>query len=140
LGAGPQHRAGRPAPPIEEGSTITWFKVDDGFHHHRKVLSIPRGQRRLAAVGAWTLVGSWCAANGTDGQFGSEVLEELGIPSKCASDLLAAGLWEQTDRHTMHDYLDYNPSAEKVAKDRREAAERQRRARDAARRNRGGRA
>ena len=39
---------------------MAWFKVDDGFHSSRKVLSIPR-RSRLAAIGAWTIAGAWCA-------------------------------------------------------------------------------
>lgn len=116
---------------------MTWFKVDDGLPAHRKVLSIPRGQRRLAAVGAWTLVGAWCSANSTDGIFGPEVLDELGIPTKTASDLVTAGLWKQHDsRRAMHDFLDYNPSATQVAADRAAAAERQRKAREKAKQKR----
>ena len=111
---------------------MTWFKVDDGFPTHRKVLSIPRGQRRLAAVGAWTLTGAWCAANGTEGRIPESVLEEFGIPRKVADDLLAAGLWQRIDGYEVHDYLDYNPTAEQVEADRVAARERQRRARERA--------
>jgi hypothetical protein len=113
---------------------MSWFKVDDGFPTHRKVLSIPRGQRRLAAVGAWTLAGAWSAANGTEGSIPAHVVDELGIPAKVVADLLASGLWiHRTDGQQMHDFLDYNPSAEQVAADREAARERQRRARERAR-------
>lgn len=117
---------------------MTWLKVDDGFPTHHKVLSIPRGPRRLAAVGAWTLAGAWVAGNQHDGRVPNTVLEELAIGPRVVADLVSAGLWsENGSGYMMHDYLDYNPSAEKVEKDRREASERQRRARDAARRKRG---
>ncbi len=117
---------------------MTWLKVDDGFPTHRKVLAIPRGPRRLAAVGAWTLAGAWVAGNGQDGRVPDAVLDELAISPKVVADLVTSGLWMRNGSgHVMHDYLDYNPSAEKVAKERAEAAERQRRAREAAARKRG---
>jgi len=117
---------------------MTWLKVDDGFPTHRKVLSIPRGPRRLAAVGAWTLAGAWVAGNLNNGRIPAGVLDELAIGPRVVADLLAAGLWtENGSGYVMHDYLDYNPSADKVEKERREASERQRKARDAARQKRG---
>lgn len=116
---------------------MTWFKVDDAFPTHRKVLSVPRGSRRLAAVGAWTLCGAWVAANGNDGKLPAHVLEDFGIPSKAADDLVMAGLWELSDDgYLVHDYLTYNPSGEQVAADRAAAAERQRRARERAKASR----
>lgn len=116
---------------------MTWFKVDDRFPTHRKVMGLPRGQRRVAAVGAWTLLGAWCAANGTEGHVSTALVEEFGIPSRPISDLIGAGLLEHADGgYVLHDYLDYNPTAEQVAADRIAARERQRRARERARESR----
>lgn len=113
---------------------MAWFKVDDGFPTHRKVLAIPRGPRRLSAVGAWTLAGAWSSANGTEGRIPAHVVDELGIPPKVVADLLASGLWRsEDDGQQMHDFLDYNPSAAQVAADREAARVRQQRAREAAR-------
>lgn len=113
---------------------MTWFKVDDGFPTHRKVLAIPRGQRRLAAVGAWTLTGAWSAANGTEGRIPNHIIDEFGIPRRVVDDLVTSGLWRTHDddngAQQMHDFLDYNPSADQVAADREAARERQRRARE----------
>lgn len=110
---------------------MTWFRVDDKFPTHRKVLSLPRGPRRLAAVGAWTLAGAWVSGSSHDGVVPSYVLDDLGIPPKVAVDLVTAGLWEATDDgYLVHDYPDYNPSKEQVDRDRAAAAERQRRGRE----------
>ena len=43
-----------------------WFKVDDGLHASRKVIRIPRSIR-LAAIGLWTISGSWSAHEELDG-------------------------------------------------------------------------
>lgn len=113
---------------------MAWFKVDDGFPTHRKVLAIPRGKRRLAAIGAWTLTGAWSAANGTEGRIPAHIIEEFGIPRSVVDDLVMSGLWHGDhntgDARQMHDFLDYNPSAEQVAADREASRERQRRARE----------
>lgn len=116
---------------------MPWFKVDDALPANHKVLSIPRGPRRLAAVGAWTLAGAWTAANLQEGKIPTAVVGELGISARAVLDLVAAGLWLEVEGgYLMHDFLDYNPSAEQVRKDRADAAERQRRAREKAKASR----
>lgn len=115
-------------------SDIPWFKVDDHLPTHRKVLAIPRGARRLAAVGGWTFGGAWCSANLTEGRIPTAVLEDLAIPTKQADDLVDSGLWVPDGKgYRMHDFAAYNPSKEQVERDRAAAAERQRRARERAR-------
>lgn len=116
---------------------MTWFKVDDGLAMHRKVLSIPRGGRRLAAIGAWTIGGAWSSGNLTEGRLPKTVLDDLGVPAKVAADLCGAGLWIDLGQHyQMHDFLMYNPSADKVGEVRAAATERQRRARERAQKER----
>ncbi len=104
---------------------MTWFRIDDGFGSHPKVLSIPRGATRLRAVGLWTALGTWCARQLTDGHFAAHMVEEHGGTKSDARNLVAAGLWEPTDDgYRFHDWLHYNPSREKVETDRAEARER----------------
>jgi hypothetical protein len=113
---------------------MTWYKVDDGLPTHRKVLAIPRGTRRLQAIGAWTLIGAWCAAERTEGRVPAAIVSEFGIPTKVTADLLSVGLWHKTDGgFEIHDYLDYNPTAEQIEADRVATRERQRRAREKSR-------
>lgn len=118
---------------------MPWFKVDDHLPTHRKVLAIPRGTRRLAAVGAWTFGGAWCSANLTEGAIPRAVLDDLGIPTRQATELATVGLWIPTDDgYLMHDFAAYNPTKIQVERDRAAAAERQRRARERARERRDG--
>jgi hypothetical protein len=115
----------------EEEGIVAWFKVDDALPAHHKVLSIPRGARRLAAIGAWTLAGAWTSANLKEGLIPKPVVEELGIPGRAVADLVAAGLWiEVPGAYQMHDYLDYNPTAEQVLYSRVGNARRQALVRD----------
>lgn len=118
---------------------MPWFRVDDHFPTHRKVLSLPRGARRLTAVGAWTMAGAWCSANLTEGRIPSNVLDDLGITTKVATDLVDCGLWIRDGAdYRMHDFTSYNPTRDQVKRDRKVAAERQRRARERAKERRDG--
>lgn len=71
---------------------MSWFKVDDAFHSSKPVLRIPR-RYRAQAVGLWTLAGTWCAQEESDGFIPEYVIEELcGTPAMC-KHLVQAGLW-----------------------------------------------
>lgn len=71
---------------------MAWFKVDDRFYSSRKVLRIPR-RFRVAAVGLWTLAGSWSAHDLTDGFIPWYMLDEFGADEELADALVSAGLW-----------------------------------------------
>lgn len=75
---------------------MSWFKVDDGFHSSRKVLSIPK-RARFAAVGLWTVAGAWSVQQDTWGTIPRYVLGELGGTPALAGSLVDAGLWEVCD-------------------------------------------
>lgn len=129
---------------------MSWFRIDDNFDNHPKVLAIPRGAARLRAVGLWTEVGTWCARQLTDGLFPPSMVDEKGGSRADLRWLLQVDLWHALGQgcgtetcpagvpgqHRMHDYLDWNPSREKVQAERTAAADRQRRARDRARQTR----
>jgi hypothetical protein len=100
---------------------MPWFKVDDGFHCHPKILAAGN-----AAIGLWTRCGSYVSDQITDGFVPETVAKLYGKPSEIRS-LLEVGLWAKTaGGYQMHDYHDFNPTAEKVLADRDAAAERQR--------------
>lgn len=90
---------------------MTWFKMDDSFGSHPKVLGIPR-KDRAAAIGLWAMAGVWCARNLTDGYLGEHMVDELGVPKRYAAMLVNAGLWDvESDGYRFHDWHDYQPSA-----------------------------
>ncbi|MEV1167378.1 hypothetical protein [Nonomuraea sp. NPDC049784] len=106
---------------------MPWFKVDDGFHSHRKVMPT-----KAAALGLWVVAGSWSSANLTEGFIPDSVLPRL-MPGakKLANELVVAGLWKRVndgpDRgFAFHDWTHYNPSADEVRSDRERARERMR--------------
>ena len=89
---------------------MTWFKVDDKFHGHPKVAELS-----LAAVGVWTVAGSWCADYLTDGAITPGQLRRLGGTDAEAAELVEAGLWEQTATGwTFRNWHAYQPTRESV--------------------------
>ncbi|WP_300680711.1 hypothetical protein [Nocardioides sp.] len=123
---------------------MVWFRMDDGFDSHPKVLDIPRGAARLRAIGLWTSMGTWCARNLTDGKFGAHMVAEMGGNSADAKHLTRVNLWHGLGEGCgtkscpagvpglmqVHDFLDQNPSKEEVLAGREAAAERQRKSRE----------
>ena len=104
---------------------MTWFKLDDSFHSHPKVL-----QAGNEAVGLYVRCGSYCAQHLTDGFVPSGVVFLYGNV-ELASVLVESQLWVPvTGGWRMHDYLTYNPSKVQVQADREAAAKRQRDARE----------
>lgn len=109
---------------------MPYFRVDDNFGNHPKVLAIPR-RDRLACVGLWTLAGNWCSRQLTDGRLGAHMLEEFGATARHADHLVKVGLWEATeDGYAFHEWLTWQFSREEVLKKREEEAEKKRRWRE----------
>jgi len=90
---------------------MTWFKVDDSFHSHPKVLA-----SRPAALGLWVVAGSWSSANLTGGFVSDQVVSRL-VPgaAKLARELVTVGLWTRTKGgYQFHDWSDYQPTKEEA--------------------------
>lgn len=105
---------------------MAWFKVDDGLHSSRKFLSIPK-RSRFAAVGLWTVAGSWCADELTDGHVPDYMIEVWGPPPSAIESLVNAGLWERESAgYLFCNWLEYQPSKRDVDADRAASRERMR--------------
>lgn len=120
---------------------MTWFKVDDGWWSHPKVIPVESDAR-----GIWVSAGSWCAQHLTDGflpEYALKMLTELrGNRLKAAIDeLIEAGLWKRRPGgYLFHDWEKYQPMRDDV--ERKRAADRERKATsrvrtDSARKTRG---
>lgn len=98
---------------------MTWFRVDDKSHSHPKVIAAGN-----AAWGLYVRCGAWCADQLTDGKIPKNVAKIFGKPSECRA-LVAAGLWtENGDFYVIPDYLEFNPSRQRVEGERAAARER----------------
>jgi len=100
---------------------LPWFRVDDGFHSHPKVLATS-----LAARGLWVSAGSWSSGHLTDGVVPDHVLAALGGTPELAAELVSAGLWKRRrNGWQFHQWDAKNPTKVDVEKERRKGARRQ---------------
>lgn len=109
---------------------MPWFKVDDAFHSHPKVMELS-----VEAVGLWTLAGTWCANYLTDGVIKESVLHRFGRTSanvrELCAELVDSGLWETVDDgvYKYRNWAEYQPVKDDVEAEREAARERMRQVR-----------
>ena len=111
---------------------MTWAKMDDRFHEHPRTRKVWRSCPM--AIGLHVMAITYSAGNLLDGRIDHEWVADQ-IPSatarrKATAALVEAGQWIDHGTHyEIRDYLDYNPSREKVQADRARDAERKARGR-----------
>ncbi len=111
---------------------MTWFKVDDGFADHPKVIALREKKNWRGALALWTLAGSWAARHLTDGRIPRGTVKNLGSTDGEAASLVAVGLWEvdeldESSRpkvYRFHDWNERNPTRESVQAKRETTKER----------------
>lgn len=100
---------------------MAWFKIDDGFWSHPKVITLP-----AAAGWLWVRAGTYSMQHLTDGVIPDPVVAVLGAVED-AEALVACGLWLKVDGgYAFHDWGEYQPSRESVEAERERNAQRQR--------------
>lgn len=103
---------------------MSWARLDDKFPEHEKVTELSDRAFRVLVTAI-----CYSSRNLTDGHLKPSVLAAATGGRKTAlGELEQAGLMEKNGNggYQIHDYLDYNPTAEKVKRDREEAARRMR--------------
>lgn len=107
------------------------FFVDDAFSDSKEVMAIP-ARHRLAAVGLWTLCGSWSANKLTDGFVPDEVLKRLGGRPVLVDALVTlAGLWtRESDGIRFANWSKWQRTREQVVSYREAQAEKKQRQRE----------
>ena len=98
---------------------MSWFRCDDQLADHPKVMALDA--LRVPAIGLWTLCGTYCARHLTDGFVPRGVAVMYGgrDAKKLTDALVRSGLFVVVDGGwRLHDYLDWNPSREKVLAER----------------------
>lgn len=115
----------------QPGDRMTWMKVDDRLHAHRKarVAGLP-------AMGLWVLTGSWVADTLSDGFIPAGQPYAWGGPDtpELADRLVDAGLWLPTEHlgekgWMFHDWQDFQPTKADVMAQRVMWREKKRRSR-----------
>lgn len=115
---------------------MPWFKVDDTLHSHPKARGVS-----LAAMGLWSMCGSYCMAYKTDGFVPAWFVAGFPRGRTLAAELARAGLWASAIRNDekgwqFHDWTDYQPSSDEIEREREASRERQRRYREERRKKR----
>lgn len=85
------------------------MRLDDRFPDHPKVDALSNGAFRLHVRAL-----CYCSEHLTDGRVPHGMARRFGS-LKCIGELMTQGLWtDKEDGYYIHDYLDYNPSKERV--------------------------
>ena len=131
---------------------MPWVRFDDQFATHRKVAGLSDAAFRLHVSAIF-----WCARNLMDGFLPAgdldDVCARVRTPQRFAAELVVRGLWhlgdegcqsdkcpapDNADGWVIHDYLEYQPSAERVRAERKATAARQQKWRDQQKQRRNG--
>lgn len=101
-----------------------WFRIDDQFADHPKVINLRARKGWHGAMALWSLAGTWASRQLTDGFVPEAMISILGCSKAHASMLVEVGLWEREDGgYRFHDFHDFNPTRafalEKKEKNRR---------------------
>lgn len=99
---------------------MSWFKVDDGFWSHPKVLGLSD-----QAIALWVKAGSYASQHLTDGVIPRKALKALHGSPEAAYELVEAELWlDHIEGWCFHDWHKYQPTRSKVEADREKTRER----------------
>src|SRR5262245_15699353 len=103
---------------------MPWVRFDDMMPENRKIRDLTNAAFRLHISAI-----CWCNRHLTDGRIGHTDLKhvsDIRSPATHAAALVNVGLWKPTETGwVIHDYLEYQFSAERIRADRKAAAERQ---------------
>ena len=89
---------------------MTWFRVDDGFYDHGKVIEALESKHGKGAIALWTLCGSWAGKHETDGVVSASVARRLGGTTQEIALLVSVRLWVEVDGgYRFHDWSERNP-------------------------------
>lgn len=101
---------------------MAWVKLDDQFADHPKII-------KAGPLAGWLYICglTYCGRYLTDGYIPRgqvRKLADVDDATALADRLVAVGLWEEIeDGYVVHDYLEYNPTAEEVLATREARAE-----------------
>jgi len=113
---------------------MAWLRIESNFPNHRKVLAAGQQLGRGAVgrvIGVWTIGACYAVAHLTDGLVPAIVLEDTRYdrhPREVIAAMVDQGLLHVVDGgYQLHDFNDYNPSADAVKEKRRNDLARKRR-------------
>jgi hypothetical protein len=109
---------------------VTWTRLDDDFWSNPKVVAVGN-----EAAGAYARMLSYCGRHLTDGRVPAETASFITRPTVIRRLEEYSFIVRNGAGYVIPDYLEFNPSREKVLAERRKAAERQAKSRGKSRRD-----
>lgn len=105
---------------------MSWFKFDDGFHSHPKVQALFEGPCPGDAIALFTISGSWCSKELTDGVVPLGFVRRSGLHKDASAELVRVRLFDACEDGSfrVHNYLKYNPSRAQVLAEREKTKQR----------------
>jgi len=104
---------------------VPFARIDDDYYDHPKILAAGPAAERL-----WVRGIAYCNRYLTDGLLADSAVRRLADDddaARLAERLVSVGLWERVPGgYRVHDFLDYQPSAEAVKRERQRNADRAR--------------
>jgi general stress protein YciG len=92
---------------------MAWVRVDDTMTFNPKIMEAGN-----AAVGAWIRLSAYSSAHGLDGFVPDSVAKMIGNQRDLDAAVRAQLLHQAAGGYQIHDFLEYNPSADEVAANR----------------------
>ncbi len=96
---------------------MSWGKVDDRLHRHRKAR-----KAKLEAMGLWVMALSFSTDNRTDGRLDADDIKAIcegdwRLARRARDRLIEVGLWESLEDGgaVFHDWAEYQPTSSEVA-------------------------
>lgn len=112
---------------------MAFARVETSILNHPKFVPLCSGEQGLAALGLWTLGLAYSMDQLSDGMVPKRWLRSrvhANRLQRSAEQLVKAGLWhDEGDHYLIHDYGQWNPSADQIKTDREAARERMRKLR-----------
>jgi hypothetical protein len=92
---------------------MSWARIDDQLAFHRKAVSAGN-----AVVGAWIRMIAWSSAHLSDGIIPQPIARLIASQNELDRAVSCGLLEKNNDDYVIHDYLDWNPSAERIRAER----------------------
>lgn len=98
-----------------------WVRVSDDFYDHPAWVDLD-----ATAIGVWIIGLAWANRNLTDGRIPAGAVKRMDPDGTASGALIAAGRWHRLEDGAVeiHDYLEYQPSAEQIRSKREKDRER----------------
>jgi len=105
---------------------VSWFRIDDGFYDHPKVIALRATRAGKGAIALWALAGSWCSRHLTDGVVPAATVGYLGGTPAEVEALVSSGLWARLELGAGFSFVGWeerNPTRREVEERRAKTAD-----------------